>query len=299
MKKRKPKQNLSLLEKNFSLYSDKTESDYWVMVNGQRIPTNLAIITEDEKELVKNLDGVAIYENEFIEKLSPDNIDSREFWKIATDKFPLFSIAGGVQTITTIDQVNEQTLAMAALLGVLKPLDLLYQENPNLRLLEIGPGHGGLQKALKKFYGDDNYYAIDVNLLFEHPRFYQTDGKTIPDTIPYPMDIVYSVNVFQHLSKAQRTSYYKQILEVLRFGGVFIFGMFVVTEKNKNWPCWGIKGQNGKYYCNFFKQLTEIEREEVIIKELNEIGFEVIPLSEYSDTSHYLTYQCTKIVPSF
>jgi len=287
------------IKKNFELYSNKTESDFWVITqNGNKVPTLTTLITKEDEDkiVVTNVDeGYTVYKKEFVDELSPDNIDSREFWKTATDNFPLFSIVGGIQPFSTIEEVNNSTTLMARQFGCIDALNDEFRRNINLRMLEIGPGHGNIKNLLAKNSLDDNYYAIDVCLLFEHPRLYQTDGKNIPDTIPYPMDLVYSVNVFQHLSKAQRTSYYKQIFEILKDGGVFIFGMFVVTDGNKNWPCWGTRDDNGGLYCNFFKQLTKIDHIKELMSELYDIGYsEIEQINPYADKIHYLTFKVTK-----
>lgn len=286
------------IKKTFELYANKTESDYWILdPNGNKVPTQVTILSQDDSDKIlfdKN-SGYHVYKKEFIDELSPDNIDSREFWKTATDNFPLFSIAGGVHTFKTIDEVNDSTTVMAHQTGCLGVLANEFNFNPKLKMLEIGPGHGNVKNLLAKNGLDDNYYAIDVNPLFEYPRIYQTDGKNIPDSIPYPMDIVYSVNVFQHLSKAQRTSYYKQIFEVLKDDGIFIFGMFVITEQNKNWPCWGTRDEQGDFYCNFFRQLTKIDHIDELMKELSDIGYtEIEQINPYSDRTHYLTFKVTK-----
>lgn len=288
---------IDVIDKNFQLYRNKTESDYWVIVNGERIPTQSTIITYDDIRLIKKVKDengkeIELYEKEFVERLSPDNIDCCKFWKKATDNFPLFSVAGGIQTITTIEELNCLSIYSASSFGVLKILDYYYQKNKDLKLLEIGPGHGGLYKLIAKNFGDENYYAIDVNPLFEYPRLFKTDGKTIPDTIPCELDCVYSVNVFQHLSKSQRTAYYRQIYTALKKGGIFIFGMFVITDENKDWPVWSTRDVDGKIYCNFFKQLTEVDTEDVLLNELTDLGFNVIPIPDARSKSHYLVYVC-------
>jgi SAM-dependent methyltransferase len=291
------KKAIDVIDKTFELYNNKTESDYWINNGDERIPTQATVFTKEDIGLYKvyrqedNRD-IIVYENEFVERLSPDNLDCCKFWKTATDKFPLFSIAGGIQTIQTIDELNNISLCSASALGVLKVVDYIFQENKKAKFLEIGPGHGGLQQAIAKYHGDDNYYAIDVNPLFKHPRIFQTDGKTIPDTIPCELDCVYSVNVFQHLSKAQRTSYYRQIFTALKTGGLFVFGMFVINDQNKDWPVWGTRDVNGKVYCNFFKQLTEVDWEENLVKELTDLGYKVMAIPDTRDKSHYLCYIC-------
>ena len=106
--------------------------------------------------------------------------------------------------------------------------------------------------------------------------------------------MIYSFNVFQHLSKKQRTSYYKDIYKKLKDSGSFIFGMFVRTEENKNWTCWGGADYKGRYYTNFFKQLTEVDEIGELLDELDGIGFDVQRISPYEKESHYLSFKCTK-----
>lgn len=285
------------IAKSFALYANKTDSDYFVKIRGQVIPTLATLLTADEEVeyTVYRSHECAIYRNEFINKLSPDNIDSREFWKMATDNFPLFSISGGMQKIKSVFEANTTNFISAVNLGCIDEIHKIYQNNPTAKMLEIGPGHGCIKNFVKELYGDENYWAIDVCPLFDHPRIYQTDGKNIPDTIPNPLDMVYSVNVFQHLSKNQRTSYYKQVYEILKVGGVFIFGMFVRTEENKDWACWGTKDEDGKFYCNFFRQFTEIDSIEVLKKEIESVGFSLEHISPAEEQCHYLTFKCVKL----
>jgi SAM-dependent methyltransferase len=285
-----------IIKNTFEIYSKKTDSDYWVYDDrGLRVPTEILLLNDSDSDKVIIENDTPIFKKLFVDELSPDNIDSRKFWKVATDNFPLFSIAGGISNIKTIDEVNKATTELAISFGCIKALSIQLLLNPKLRMLEIGPGHGNIKNLLADNKLDENYYAIDVNPLFEYPRLYQTDGKNIPDTIPYPMDLVYSVNVFQHLSKAQRTSYYKQIFEVLKDGGVFIFGMFVITEENKNWPCWGTKDTEGNFYCRFFRQLTKIDHIYELYDELKNIGFSNIEqINPNSNKTHYLTFKVIK-----
>jgi len=283
-----------LLKNNFAIYGKKAENEYWLKVNGQRVPTLSTITMPDEEDLFIRTDECTVFKAEFIERLNPDNIDSCKFWKMATKKFPLFSIAGGIQTITTIEQANDATLVMAQWLSALGPVGMVFEENKDAKILEIGPGHGGFYNHFNKCYGDKNYYAIDVNPLFEHPRLFKTNGRKIPSTIPFNLDVIYSMNVFQHLSKAQRTAYYKQSWMALKTGGIFVFGMFVLTEENKDKPLWGSRDENGRCYCSFFRQLTPIDTEDELLTELIDIGFEVEQLSDVNEQTNYFTYKCTK-----
>lgn len=279
--------------RNFHIYTfHKSENEYLLKLNGKEISTDTFISTPEEEYEIK--DNVLIFSTDYAKELSPDNIDCEVFWKVATQNFPLFSISGGVQTITTKEEANTVNLVSAFNLNALKPVENAFNKNPDCMLLEIGPGYGGLENILSGHYSNNNYYAIDVNPLFFHKNLCKCDGRNIPSEIPNGMDIVYSINVFQHLSKSQRTSYYKQIYIILKNGGSFVFGMFVITEKNKNNNKWGYQDENGGVYTSFFKQLTIVDREEELLSELEDIGFEVRRLSAESDTNHYLTFECIK-----
>ena len=281
------------LFENFNSYiNHKSENEYILNFDNKSIATETFITSGDEDFIIE--DNKITFSTEYVNKLSPDNIDSGEFWKIATDNFPLFSISGGVQTITTTEEANNMNLIGAYRLQALDPILDMFRKNDNPYWLEIGPGWGGLEELMSKSFENKNYYGIDVHPLVKHPNVYKCDGKNIPSEIPNGMDMVYSVNVFQHLSKAQRTSYYKQIHIILKEGGKFIFGMFVFTERNKDLPVWGYRDETGRLYTSFFKQLTPIDTEEEILTELIDIGFNVKQISPISNTHSYIVYECTK-----
>lgn len=286
---------ISEFSKILKPYLQKTDSDYWVIFNGHRVPTFSLILTEeDEKFFIQPEGNKPYYKKELIDRLSPDNINSCEFWEFVTEHFPLFSIAGGIQNISTIEQAKQLTHDMAVGFGVIKSVvDHLVQIDES-KILEIGPGYGGFMDFIEENFENTTYYGIDVNPLFIHPRIYKTDGTTITNKIPNNLDVVYSMNVFQHLSKKQRSEYYRKSFKKLKKGGIFIFGMFVETILNKDWEVWGTKDENGRNYCNFFKQFTIVDREEELFEELNNIGYDVEKISPLENKSHYLTFKCTK-----
>ncbi len=288
--------NMDIIEKNFNLYANKTESDYWIINGDVKVPTQQMILTDEEFIEFTKFDKFVVYKKEFVDRLSPDNIDNEKFWKIATKNFPFFSIAGGIQNFSTIDDIKFSANQMALKLGALDHLSNLFAKNGDeVMVLEIGPGYGNILDVLASKNWDKNYYAIDINPLFEHPRLFKCDGKNIPNTIPNPMDVVYSFNVFQHLTKKQRTSYYRQIFEILKDGGTFVFGMFVETPLNKDWNCWGVKDDNGRNYCHFFKQLTEVDKIEELCIEFEKIGYTGFKqVNQNYNVTNYLTFEITK-----
>lgn len=312
---------------NFDLYIDRKvdpENDYELMDPniGVMLPTDATPFTEEEEELCEVIDllseeeiaelkrramendevckvpGVRVMKDELLRRYHPDKMDVRDFWALATTYFPYYSIAGGQANCKSGDQCNRTTINMAWNLGPLQYFGDYINDECSIsgKVLEIGPGYGGVCNWLEQSFPLVHYYGIDVNLLFEHPQLHQTDGRSIPNVIPNNLDAVYSYNVFQHLSKTQRTDYYKAIWDKLKDDGHFYFGMFLWTEENKNRPVWGVKDEDGRYYCGFFKQYTAIDTEEEIHAELKEIGFEVEDITKHPDKHHYHSFKCVKRV---
>lgn len=315
------------IKENFELYVSRKlikDNDYrlWDPEIGGMVSTNMIPYTEDELEqfvkhkplysettiqrlrdnaepgTIISIPHVSLLKKEFINKLHPDNLDSREFWEEATNNFPYYSIAGGDAGCKSPEECNEVNLKMAKNIGAIPYLDRAidsfseYISSPSV--LEIGPGYGNVCFYLQEKYPRVDYYGIDVNPLFEWPTLYQTDGSTINKEVPNNLDIVYSHNVFQHLSKSQRSSYYKEIYDKLKPGGVFLFGMFVLTDENKDWPCWGMKDYKGRYYTGFFKQYTEVDHIDELKAEVEGLGFHFLNTSWHEDKINALTFQLQK-----
>lgn len=148
-------------------------------------------------------------------------------------------------------------------------------------MLEIGPGYGGMKDYFQEELPHIKWHGMDINCLFKHPRLYRTDGYNIPEKLKDKnISLVYSVNVFQHLSSKQRTSYYKQIYKMLPENGLFLFGMFVTNdnlEQKMGEGKWlfGQRDKNNNPYGVFFSQLTEIDTIDEASNELVEIGYTI------------------------
>ena len=221
-------------------------------------------------------------DSKIIQRFHPDNIDINKFWEKLTKNFkfsPIIQASVGSLLPTTPEDINNISLSGIHIPSNSAPrlLSIIKDSKNTAKVLEIGAGYGCIPYFLEKELGlpYENYYGIDVNPLFEHPHLYKCDGKNIPSEIPYGMDVVYSINVFQHLSKKQRSSYYRQIYSVLKPGGKFIFSMFIETMANRYESCWGYKDNKGRNYTQFFGQFTEVDEETELIKELSDIGFEI------------------------
>lgn len=285
---------MNKIEKNFHLYKNRADSDYEILINGTKVPTSTFIITPDYDKHLQTVGKNVIITDKIVDILSPDKIDSRKFWGEATRLFPYFSVSGAKPEKEGVDAVNDNTLKMANMFNVIMPVLVALKHDGNANLLEIGPGHGGFYRYITRFMPDENYYAVDVNPLFAHPRLFQTTGSTIPSKVPNNLGIVYSVNVFQHLSKKQRTAYYKRIHKKLSDSGIFVFGMFLQTPENQDWPVWNYKDENGRCYVQFFRQFTAVDTKEELYNELSEIGFEIDDITPPSLQTHYRTFLCMK-----
>ena len=282
-----------LISKNFKKY-EIAKKDEFFLKNGVR--ADALLFTKRDLKKVHNKsyqfkippselnpsteDAVAsfkIIDDELLEKFSPNNIDSGYFWKKAIQTFPLASVVYNpkCKNKTEINDVSLNEIHGAT--GAIKILDEILNANPDAKMLEIGPGYGSVTNHIVLNHNLNNYYAIDVNPLFKLKHLYKTDGKTIPEQVPYDLSVVYSINVFQHLSPEQRLSYYKQIKERLVPHGKFIFSMFVVHEKNEGLVMkseeegeyarlFGTVDSRNNYYTNFFNQFTRCDRLSELVK---------------------------------
>lgn len=222
-----------------------------------------------------------------IQRFSPNNININEFWEKAVNAYPFLSISG----YANVKNTNESNAAtFYGLHSIFRGPDAVkhawISNQDDFKILEIGPGYGGFYDWVKNL-PNTKYYGIDVNPLFECDTLYKCDGKNIPEQIPGELDVVYSFNVFQHLTKEQRTSYYRQIFLALKLGGIFTFATFIVTPNNFDGPWWQISDKDGNFYCVFFNQYTMVDRVEELKKELEDIGFDVQLLAEHNNCASF------------
>jgi len=280
------------ISKWFDVYQN-VKKDEFFLEGDIRADVSITPQGFDEK-FHNSKNGISTYPNSFLNILSPNRVDSSFFWKKATEAFPLASVCYHPGCKDKIE-LNDMSLKnVHAGSGSLGELIKILDKNPSAKILEIGPGHGAVTNYIALNYNIKNYYAIDVNPLFKFKRLYKTDGKTIPDKIPNNLDVIYAVNVFQHLSPRQRLSYYTQAKKKLAVGGKFIFSMFVVDSENENLKfkdkdgnvlsLFGVRDKQGNCYASFFTQFTKcsrVEELEKIFKNLN-MSFEVTSKMRYN-----------------
>lgn len=228
---------------------------------------------ETRFDLISKPNEIILEEN--IEKLNPDNIDSKFFWKYAVEKFPNFSISQYPQCKND-DDVNKANLNAAIWSGFLNKIESKIEENQNQKILEIGPGYGSLFYYLTSKYQQTPYLAIDINPLFHYQGLYECDGKSVPNELGKNFELIFAFNVFNHLGKKQKSSYYKSIYDNLVENGKFIFTNYLLTEQNKNFDnLWSYRDSNNNCYNTFLSQLTQVDEYEDLADELNDIGFSV------------------------
>lgn len=263
------------IKNHFEFYKNNKIDEYFGKFNGKKLRGDSSKIPKGMFfQNIRRGGACTIVSKKIVKYLTPDKINSSDFWKEAVKTYPYLSICGAFN-INSIKDANDESFNKIHIpYNAIKILNEFINRKSHVEMLEIGPGYGCIKDYVEKDFDNVKYHAIDVNPLFKHPRMFKTDGKTIPNTIPKKLDLVYSINVFQHLSPTQRTSYYKQIDARLQPGGIFIFSMFIVTPENENVKInagknklFGFKDRNKNYYCSFFTQLTKIDRIEELIAE--------------------------------
>jgi SAM-dependent methyltransferase len=218
-----------------------------------------------------------IVDDRAVMRFHPNMINNKDFWVHARKYFPLLSVCGS--PCKNRKEVNDRTLSMHKYLGALDFVkDRILKSENKLEFLEIGFGYGNVFHLLKDCV---NYTGIDYVIprgLKKYKNFIELDESGIPDYLLNDdyYDIIYSVNVLQHCSTAQRRKYFSQANKVLKPGGHFVFSINLRTETNKDMQeFWGLKDLQGKVYTQFFNQLTEVDDWKELKDDLEGIGFKI------------------------
>jgi predicted SAM-dependent methyltransferase len=288
------KYDLKTVDDLFNFYSEiKDESDEYKIklkfnedifethTSSNLIPFIENSIVETKRYDEKHTKSIIKYS--VVEKFHPNNIDNKKFWETAKKKFPLFSVNGTYSQ--NIEECNFGTFKMAENFGVLEVIDLLISNSGNkINLFEIGYGHGNL---FEKYNEKVNYIGIDyfkIDKLKQYKNLLTIKKSGIPKKIKKEsQDLIYSFNVLQHCSQKDRFEYFKQSYEKLKRGGLFIGGMFLETEKNKDEKYWGVEDLDGRKYTHFFTQLTEVDTEDEFYNFVRSLGFKVFSQCFYQN----------------
>lgn len=281
---------MDCLQQNLEFFKERRENEFTCSTsNGLLYPANFffplphwekEIVTawEEMEEMGEGKFPYFIIPQHIIQSLAPENIDLKTFWQECESMFPQITIRGFSLDIPikTKEDLNKNSIRQMEAAQLPNFYQTLFNKIENPTILEIGPGYGALPQMLTQHnLPINNYWATDVQYLFFHDNFYVGDGWNIPKAIPYELDNVIALNVFQHLSPLQRSGYFKQIVERLKSGGTFIFTLFLRDEKNEKAPLWSYRDEENNYYCYFFNQFTQVPTTTEIITELENLGFEL------------------------
>ena len=156
-----------------------------------------------------------------------------KFWEITKDIFPMFSV--NLHDSISFSQCEEiRRFQKCEYYYSLETKDFLLRDNYSV--LEIGCGYGGVGKYLIN-NKSCNYYAIDYYLNcdelkeykdnYGNDRFIEINKSGIPNILKKcKFNMVYSSNVFQHITHKQKEEYFREISNVLTDDGIFYFDVF-------------------------------------------------------------------------
>lgn len=204
---------------------------------------------------------------ELVERLSPDEVDCRDFWRVCDELFaidPVCNVAVGPAVgrlpypIETQADANRMNLRFAKSFGITSFLE----ENPQARLkvFEVGTGYGSLKHFLET---NTNHEYTGVDVVARVPGVTQATAEGfIPEALVERekglFSYVVSSNVFQHLSTKQRARYYEDARSLLVRGGLFIFNLCVDTGK----PGF-LRDAAGNAWCDHYGQFTAIPKSDI------------------------------------
>jgi hypothetical protein len=239
------------------------------------------------REWIKTVRPTISLTKERVERLSPDTIDCRDFWKVCDELFgedPVCNVAVEPEVgrlpfeIEGPMDANRMNLRLAKSLGVTAFLD----ENAHQRLktLEIGAGYGSLKNYIET-RTNHIYKGVDVAPRIPGVIQAMADGllpREVVEKERASYSYVVSTNVFQHLSARQRTGYMTDARELLHDGGLFIFNITVDTGKL---PA-HMRDASGQAWADHYGQYTPIPKAGVLYDQVAE-AFRILYVTQRYD----------------
>jgi hypothetical protein len=200
---------------------------------------------------------------EEVEELSPDNVDSSEFWRYCDENpdFKYDTISFGIAKNGSAQTVNDKNFLLAAESGVFSRIIMF--RNQIFNVLDIGAGFGMLREELKNYAPGTIYHGVDV-----HPKFPEcikvNDCILPPEIMEKKFGFVFACNVFQHLSIRQRRKYYEQVAEIC--DGFFVLTNFIDNPVNRmGFRC----KDNDRRYIVHYGQFTEVQTFDELVADLH------------------------------
>lgn len=204
---------------------------------------------------------------ELIDRLSPDHVDCRDFWRVCDELFDLDPVCNVAvdpsvgrlrHAVTNRMDANRSNLRFAKSFGITDFLEENARER--LKVLEVGPGYGSLMNFIET-HTNHEYTGVDVA-----PRIPGVVQATAEGLIPEELiareggsySYVVASNVFQHLSSKQRARYYEAARRLLQRGGLFIFNLCVDTGKASY-----LRDARGNAWCDHYGQFTAVPKADI------------------------------------
>ncbi len=222
-----------------------------------------------------------------VDKLSPDKIDCRAFWRVCDDLFGIDPVHNVMLTpevgnlpypIETRMDANRMNLRLAKSFGITSFLE--ETAHRRLKVLEVGPGFGSLRDHIETTT-EHVYTAIDVRPRFEGVLEATAEGFAPDEFVTSgqgSFSYVVSTNVFQHLSARQRTRWYLDAQRLLHAEGLFIFNVLVDTSKISP----RARDREGNAWCDHYGQFTEIPKLGALHDELGNL-FRILYVTQRYD----------------
>jgi len=201
----------------------------------------------------------------------------QKFWQITKEVFPLFSV--NLKKDVRTSQLAEYNMFFKVRDYFLDQTDDFLLK-PGATMLEIGCGYGGvgiysMSRNHTDYYGIDYCLNQPSLLTFKdkenNNRFVEIKKSGIPKELrTRKYDLIYSSNVFQHITRKQKQQYLNQAAKQLKNTGVLYFDNFNwnkdYSEEITN-PCFTTK---------FFLTETEVETEQELKEMTQQAGLEII-----------------------
>lgn len=201
----------------------------------------------------------------------PEGFDWQQFWRDCKEYYPLHSVAGGY-TFKNEEQIKDEEYRNV-------PVDVLPKRKG--KVLEIGFGFGGAARRFKekgfKYYGID--YVTSGTPNREYGDFIEIKESGIPKELlkdKGKFSMVYSDNVFQHLTSKQRKEYYDQVHTILKPGGTFYFSLFTRNEDGMKEYYSYPEHKNHGYATHFFGVHTNVPNLSKLKRHLKKVGFDIV-----------------------
>ena len=222
------------------------------------------------------------------ELLSPDNIHNGAFWQVCEELFYVDPVSNCQcnKLPNDIDLGNKRNMVLARTTGMLNIVD--EWKHYTMPILEIGAGYGNFK----------NYVELTTNMTYTGVDVYPKTNGVIASTpegfLPESVlnmkqyGLIYSSNVFQHLSSKQRSRYFSDVSKILHPHGVFVFNLIVHFDDPKN-PQYPVSDDNRRY-LGHYGQFTEIPYYYELTAELKNL---FVVLSEHRKFDENLfTFTC-------